>query len=394
MQDKLEYLIDKHIMDIIEFRRDLHQYPELGMEEVRTSARVAEELKKLDLEVQTGIGKMGVVGLLKGNTDGRTILLRADMDALPLEEETDLSFKSKNPGLMHACGHDVHTSILLGAAKVLSEVKEHINGNIKFVFQPAEEASPTGGARYMIEDGVLENPKVDAALALHVWNLPLGKVGLKPGPIMAQSDRIFIKVKGSSSHASQPQNGIDAIVASGYIITALQTIVSRNVDPMESAVITIGKINGGTRYNVISDTVSMEGTVRIFDPKVADMMPKRIMEIVKNVSLALGCECEVEYVKGYSLLANDEKLTFEVANSLREAIGEDNVIIAEKPASGGEDFSAFTNIVPSVYFWLGMVSELNKDKCTIHNPNLIVDEGCIPIGIKAMVYSAINFLNK
>jgi amidohydrolase len=337
---------------------------------------------------------MGVVGLLKGNTDGRTILLRADMDALPLEEETDLSFKSKNPGLMHACGHDVHTSILLGAAKVLSEVKEHINGNIKFVFQPAEEASPTGGARYMIEDGVLENPKVDAALALHVWNLPLGKVGLKPGPIMAQSDRIFIKVKGSSSHASQPQHGIDAIVASGYIITALQTIVSRNLDPMESAVITIGKINGGTRYNVISDTVTMEGTVRIFDPIVADMIPKRIREVVNNVSLAFGCECELEYVKGYSLLSNDEKLTFEVVDSLKEAIGEDNVIIAEKPSSGGEDFSAFTSRVPSVYFWLGMVSDLNKNKSTIHNPNLVVDEKCIPIGIKAMVYSAINFLNK
>ncbi len=394
MKDKLEHLIDKHIMDIIEFRRDLHQYPELGMEEVRTSAKIAEELSKLDLEVQTGIGKMGVVGLLKANREGRTILLRADMDALPLEEQTNLPFKSKNPGIMHACGHDIHTSILLGAAKVLNELKEHINGNIKFVFQPAEEASPTGGAKYMIEDGVLENPKVDAALALHVWNIPLGKIALKAGPMMAQSDRIFITVKGSSAHASQPQHGIDAIVASGYIITALQTIVSRNLDPMESAVITIGKINGGTRYNVISDTVTMEGTVRIFDPIVADMIPKRIREVVNNVSLAFGCECELEYVKGYSLLSNDEKLTFEVVDSLKEAIGEDNVIIAEKPSSGGEDFSAFTSRVPSVYFWLGMVSDLNKNKSTIHNPNLVVDEKCIPIGIKAMVYSAINFLNK
>lgn len=394
MKKNFDYLIDKHIMEIIEFRRDLHEHPELGMEEIRTSKKVAEELEKLDLEVQTGIGKMGVVGLLKGNKEGRTILLRADMDALPLEELTELPFKSKNLGVMHACGHDIHTSILLGAAKVLSEMKDDIKGNIKFVFQPAEEASPTGGARYMIEDGVLENPNVDAALALHVWNMPVGKVGLRPGPMMAQSDRLFITIKGSSSHAAQPQNGVDAIVASGYILTALQTIVSRNIDPMESAVITIGKINGGNRYNVIADNVSMEGTVRIFNPKIADMMPKRIKKVVENISIAFGCECEVDYVKGYSLLANDERLTIEVIDSLKEIIGEENVIIAEKPASGGEDFSAFTNLVPSVYFWLGMVSDINRDKCTIHNPNLIVDENCIPVGIKAMVNSAINFLNK
>lgn len=394
MEDKLDSLIKKHIDDVITIRRDIHEHPELGMEEFRTSEIVAKELIKLGFEVQTKVGKMGVVGLLKGKEGGKTILLRADMDALPMDELTDLPFKSKSPGVMHSCGHDVHTSTLLGVAKVLSELKDEFVGNVKFAFQPAEESNPTGGARFMIEDGVLENPKVDAALALHVWNLPVGTVGLKSGPIMAQSDRLYITIKGVSAHASQPQNGVDSIVVAGHIITALQTIVSRNVDPMESAVITIGTIHGGNRYNVIADTVKMEGTVRIFDPSIANLMPKRIKAIVENICIAFGCDCDVEYVRGYSLTVNDENLTNEVVESLRGTLGEKNVLIADKPASGGEDFSEFTKRVPSVFFWLGMVSEINNDKCTIHNPNLIIDENAIPVGIKALSSLALDFLKK
>jgi len=394
LKKDVDSLINKYLDEVISIRRDLHENPELGMQEFRTSKIVANELERLGLEVQTGIGKMGVVGLLKGKGEGKTILLRADMDALPLDELTDLPFKSKNPGVMHACGHDVHTSTLLGAAKVLAELRDEFNGNVKFIFQPAEEMSPEGGARYMIEDGVLENPKVDAAMALHVWDVPLGKVSLKPGPMMAQSDRIFINIKGKSAHASQPQNGVDAIVAAGHIITTLQTIVSRNVDPLESAVITLGTIHGGKRYNVIPDSVTIEGTVRIFDPSLSDFMPARIKAVVENVATALECECDVEYVRGYTVAMNDNNMTKDVINSFTQALGEENVIIADKPALGAEDFCEFTKRVPSVLFWLGMVSDINKGKTTIHNPNIIIDERCIPVGIKAFVSATLDFLNK
>lgn len=393
MKERLDELIEKYLDNIIEIRRDIHQYPEIGMEEVRTSALVKSELEKLGLEVQDKVGKMGVVGLLRGKEPGKTILLRADMDCLPMDEQTDLPFKSKVPGMMHACGHDVHTAILLGAAKVLSELKDEIKGNIKFVFQPAEEANPTGGARYMIQDGVLENPKVDAAVALHISNLPLGTVGLRTGTMAAQSDRIFLTVKGKSSHASRPHEGVDAIVAAGHITTALQTIISRNVDPMESAVVTIGTIHGGSRYNVVCDKVVLEGTVRTFSPHISAIMPTRIKAIAENVANALGAECELEYVNGYSATVNDKALATKFIEYFGDAIGPENVIIPAQPTSGAEDFSEFTKAVPSVYYKLGMESEINEGKTTLHNPNLIVDERCIAIGMKTMVSGAIDFLN-
>lgn len=392
MIEKVNQLIEDNLTNIIEIRRDLHAHPELGMEELRTASIVKSELEKLGLEVQDKVGNTGVVGLLRGDSEGKTIILRADMDALPMDELADISFKSNNPGKMHACGHDVHTSILLGAARILTKFKDVIKGNIKFVFQPAEEANPTGGAQYMIQDGVLENPKVDAALALHVWDFPVGKVGIRTGTMMAQSDRIYITVKGKSAHASQPQNGVDAIVVAGHILTALQTIVSRNVDPMESAVVTIGTIHGGNRYNVVCDTVVMEGTVRIFNTSIAELMPRRIKEIAKNVAKAFDCECEVDYVQGYSMTVNNEELALKVINSFNNTLGSENVIIPKQPASGGEDFSEFSKVVPSVYYWLGMKSELNNNNAVLHNPNLIVDENCIPIGIKTLSMAALDLL--
>lgn len=394
MKEKIDRLIEKHLDEIIEIRRDIHMHPELGMEEVRTSGIVKAELEKLGFEVEDNIGNMGVVGLLRGKKEGKTILLRADMDALPIEEQTGLPFQSINTGKMHACGHDIHTSILLGTAKVLAELKDEFNGNIKFTFQPAEEANPTGGARYMIEDGVLENPKVDAAMALHIWGLPLGKVALRTSTMMAQSDRIFITVKGKASHASQPHNGVDAIVAAGQILTALQTVISRNIDPMESAVITIGTIHGGNRYNVLCDKVVMEGTVRTFNPAVADLMPEKIKTVSENVAKALGCECDFEYVPGYKMTVNNEALALKAIKSFQDILGDENVIIPEHPASGSEDFSEFTMRVPSVFYWLGIESDLNEGCTTLHNPNLIVDERSIPIGIKTMCKAALDFLNE
>ncbi|WP_242850564.1 M20 metallopeptidase family protein [Clostridium lundense] len=382
--DILEKLINENLEWIINVRRDIHANPELGMNEHRTSKIIYENLQGLGLKVQQGIGKTGVVALLEGKEQGRTILLRADMDALPINELTDLPFKSKNKNVMHACGHDVHTSILLCTAKILSGFKDEIKGNIKFVFQPAEECNPTGGANNMIEDGVLENPKVDAAVALHVWDMPLGSIGIKKGAIMAQSDRIYIKVKGKSAHGSTPHQGLDAIVAAAHVITALQTIVSRNINPLDSAVLTLGVINGGYRYNVIADEVNLEGTVRSFSHNVADEMPERIDNIIKNVCRALGCDYEFKYVKGYPLTYNDETLTENVIGILKQSLGEKSVVIAENPATIGEDFSYFNKHVPCTFMWLGCKSEINKDCCILHSPNFICDEESIPIGIKAL----------
>ena len=390
--EKIEELINKELDLIISVRRDIHAHPELGMNEHRTAKVVYDNLQNLGLKIETGVGKTGVVALLEGKNPGKTLLLRADMDALPMDELTDLPFKSQNKGVMHACGHDMHTSILLGTARVLSQMKEYINGNIKFVFQPAEECSPTGGANYMIEDGVLTNPKVDGAVALHVWDLPLGKIGLKPGPMMAQSDRIFIKIKGKSAHGSAPQLGADAIVAAGHVITALQTIVSRNISPMDSAVVTLGIIKGGYRYNVIADEVNIEGTVRTFDPHVAEIMPIRIEGIIKNVCYALGCDYEFQYVNGYPLTYNDEKLTSLVMEGLKQTIGNENIIIPDKPATGAEDFSFFNKHVPCTFMWLGCKSDINENCCVIHNPNFICDERAIPVGIKALCGVAMEFL--
>lgn len=388
----VDEIINEDIDKIVSIRHDIHEHPELGMHEIRTAKTVAENLKKLNLNIKTEVDKTGVVATLKGKNSGKTLLLRADMDALPLNETTNLTYKSINKGVMHACGHDVHTSVLIGTADILSKLSDNINGQVKFVFQPAEECSPTGGASEMIKEGILEDPHVDAAIALHVWPFPLGTVALRSGVMMAKSDRIFIKVKGKSSHGSAPHKGNDAIVTAGYFITALQTIISRNVDPLDNAVISIGKISGGDRYNIIADEVNMEGTVRTFNPDLSKSMPERIKKIIKNICAGLGCDYEFKYVNGYPETYNNKKLTEFVISTLEKSIGKENVIIANKPATGGEDFSYFTKKVPSTFMWLGCKSEINKDCCILHNPHFICDDNCIKVGIKSLCNIALNFL--
>ncbi|WP_186430860.1 M20 family metallopeptidase [Clostridium sp. BSD9I1] len=394
MNEQVEKLIDKYIDEIIEVRRDIHENPELGMNEYRTAKLVAEKLKDIGLDVKESVGDTGVVGLLTGKEDGKTILLRADMDALPIEELTDLPFKSKNSGVMHACGHDAHTAILFGTAKVLNQLKENIKGSVKFAFQPAEECNPEGGANFMIRDGVLENPKIDAAVALHVWDMPLGKVATKKGVIMAQSDRVFIKIKGKSSHGSAPHQGADAIVAASYVVTSLQTIVSRNIDPLDSAVVSIGIMKGGYRENVIADEVYMEGTVRTFNKEMGNFMRKKIEQIMKGICESLGCTYEYEYVYGYPAMYNNEQLTENLIEGLNDSFEHGNVIIVERPASGAEDFAFFSQKVPSTLIWVGCKSDMNKEQCVLHNPNFLLDEKCIKIGIKAMCAAALKFLNQ
>lgn len=391
--DKVDNIIEKYLEEIIYIRRNIHENPELALNEINTSKIVYDNIKNLDLSIKTGVGKTGVVANLNPNHKGKTIMLRADMDALPLDEVTNLEFKSKVKNVMHACGHDVHTSILIGVAKVLSELKEKINGNVKFVFQPAEENNPVGGAPLMIEEGVLENPKVNHAVGLHVWNLPVGKVAIKPGPIMGQSDRIFIKVIGKNSHGSAPHMGKDAIVTASHLICALQTIVSRNISPSDTAVVTISTIHGGLRYNVIASEVNLEGTVRCTNDDLANFLPRRIEEIVKNICSTFDCDYEFKYQNGYPVTKNDELFTTDIVSSLEKSFGKENVFNIPHCNTGGEDFSFFSQLVPSTFFFLGCESDLNKDCCVIHNPNFICDEECIKYGIKALVNIVLDYFN-
>lgn len=380
--------------EVIPFRRELHENPELSYEEENSAKTIVRELEKLDLdEIRTNIGGHGVVGLLKGEKPGKTVLLRADFDALPINECTELPFSSKTPGKMHACGHDMHASILLGACKYFCKNKDKINGNILFVFQPAEETPPDGGAKLMIRDGVLENPKVDAAVALHVWDEEVGKVAFRDGAMMAQSDRIFIKVNGKAAHASQPENGHDAIVAAASIINNIQTIVSRNVSPFTPLVITLGKIEGGSRYNVIPAEVKIEGTIRYYDPDLAEKMPEKLNNLIKPIAEGLGCSTEVDLVRGYGATINDSNLYKIAYSALTTQLGEENVVIPEYPATGGEDFSAFTREVPSLYIWLGIKSDKNIGKTTIHNELFSPDEDAIATGIETIATVAYEILN-
>ena len=387
----------KFLNEIISWRRDIHSHPELSQNESRTSELVAKILEGLGLEVTRNIGGHGVVGLLRGKNgrNGKTIALRADMDALPLNEETGLPYASKTQGVMHACGHDAHTAVLLGAACALSEMKDRLRGNVKFIFQPAEELNPTGGAPGMIRDGVLENPHVDSLLALHVWPIyETGKIALRSGALMAASDRIFLTVHGKTAHGSRPDQGNDAIVTAANIITGLQSVISRSVSPLDSAVLTIGTIHGGYRYNVIPDTVKLEGTVRTLNPDTQSRMPELITRTAKGIAEALGSSCDVEYVKGYPPMVNDAGLFTLVSGSVKKVLGDDAVIVADEPDLAAEDFAFFARERPAFMAWLGCRPHDVKveDAPKLHNTKFCPDENCLKYGIDYFVQSTLDFL--
>ena len=387
---------EKYLQKVIEWRRDIHAHPELSQHEERTSNLVANVLDGLGLEVSRNIGGFGVTGLLRGKNTGKTVGLRADMDALPLKEATGLPYASQTEGVMHACGHDTHTAMLLGAACVLSDMREKINGNVKFIFQPAEEFNPIGGAPGMIRDGVLDNPNVDGLFALHVWPVyETGKIVMRPGVLMGASDRIFLTVHGQTAHGSRPDQGIDAIAAAAHIITGLQGIISRSVSPLDAAVITIGTIQGGYRYNVIPDTVRLEGTVRTLRAEVQDMMPVLIARTAKGIAEALSASCDVEYVKGYPPLLNDPELTELACGSVRKNLGDDALIIADQPELGAEDFAFFARERPAVMAWLGCrPHDVNvNDMPKLHNTKFCPDEECFKYGIKFFVGCVKDYLN-
>lgn len=378
---------------IIKCRHDLHEIPEIGLNLPMTSAYVAKELSKMGIEFRQNVGVSGIVGTIRGNKEGKTIALRADMDALPIKEETGLDFASKN-GNMHACGHDAHTSILLGVAKVLSENKNELNGNVKLIFQPAEE-SP-GGAELMLKDGAFENPNVDAVLGLHVGNLAQND---KPGSIMVCYDNMMacldsfrVKLIGKGCHGAYPQTGIDPVIMTGYFLAAVQSIVSREIAATDYAVITVGKINGGQAYNIIPDCVELEGTARAVDQNIREYIAKRIEEIAKGISGTMRGTYEFDYTFGYPPLVNDEEFTKEFIKSAKKIMPEKDIMIMQKPAMGGEDMAYYLQKVPGTFVFLNNPKEVEGCCYPHHNAKFDVDESFFARGAALLIQGALDYL--
>jgi amidohydrolase len=376
--------------EMIRMRRDFHRRPEPGFQEGETSKVVAKKLEEYGLEVKRGIAKTGVVGLLRGRRKGKTILIRADMDALTVKEQTGLEFASENEGVMHACGHDGHMAIGLTTARILSRHRDALMGNVKFVFQPAEEWP--GGAKLMIEEGVMADPEVDAAIGLHLWNyLPIGKVGVRSGPIMASMDSMKIKIKGRGGHGAIPHDAVDSIVVSSHVVTALQTIVSREIAPIAPCVVTIGTIKGGYGFNIIADSVEMEGTARAIDVELQKTLPERIERIIKGVTSGMRADYEFEYTFHHPVTINDEKMARLIEEVSVAAVGQENIVVAEK-TMGGEDMAFFLREVPGCYFFLGSSNKEKGLNQPHHSPQFNFDEDAMPIGVEIFVRAAMKYL--
>ncbi len=400
-EDEFKNIEDK----VIEWRRDFHEHPELSNREFETAEKIAAHLNSLGIETKTGIAKTGVVGILKGDNPGKTVALRADIDALPVTEKNDLPFKSEvkteflgsKTGVMHACGHDTHTAILMGVAKILSENKDKINGTVKFIFQPAEEGPPPGeegGAKLMIKEGVLKNPDVDAIFGLHInAGTPVGTIKYKPEGTMAAVERFVINVKGKQAHGSAPWSGVDPILISAKIIDGLQTIISRNAELTESAsVITVGKITSGVRFNIIPETAEMIGTVRTLDPANKELILKRMNEMVPAIAKAYGGDATIEFQNNTAITFNDPELTRLLLPTLKKVAGAENINLM-KATTGGEDFSFFQEEIPGFYFFLGGMP-LNAEATRHHTPDFFIDESGLLLGVKTMTQLTLDYLNQ
>lgn len=403
--------LDKDIKNIeskvIEWRRDFHQNPELSNREFKTAKKIAAHLKSLGLEVQTGVAHTGVVGILKGKKSGKVLALRADIDALPVTERTDVPFKSSvttnfdgvNTGVMHACGHDSHIAILMGVAEIMANNKDKIKGTIKFIFQPAEEGAPAGeegGAKLMVKEGVLKNPDVDAIFGLHISaGNDVGTISYKPAGIMAAVNSFEINVSGKQSHGSTPWTSVDPIMASVKIIDGLQTIISRE-SPLttEAAVLSIGKITSGVRSNIIPESAQIIGTLRTLDYDMQAQIHKRMKEMIPAIAKAYRAEAKVDIDEGYPITYNDPALTAQVVSSFEKAAGKDKVILM-KAITGAEDFSFFQKEIPGVYFFLGgkPLSTPRSEAAPHHTPDFFIDESGILLGVKTFVQMSFDYLN-
>lgn len=379
--------------EIIDIRRNIHANPELAFEEIATSGVVKKFLHHLDLEYDENVAQTGVVGYIKGQEGGPTIALRADMDALPILEANDVSYASKNPGKMHACGHDVHTSSLLGTAKILSELTDHFKGTIKLIFQPSEEKLP-GGAAVMIEEGVLENPKVRGIVGQHVMPyIDSGKIGIRSGTYMASTDELYLTIKGLGGHGAHPHTTIDPVVISAQIITALQTVVSRNLDPRLPAVLSWGKIIAEGATNVIPNEVQLIGTFRTFNEANRDKAHIHIKEIAENIAKGMGGSAHLEIIKGYPVLHNDEALSGRTRNAIESYVGSENVVDLDLWMAA-EDFAWYTHEVPGCFYRLGTRNEAKGIVHGLHTPLFNIDEDALALSTGLMAYIALEELKK
>ncbi|GGF19074.1 amidohydrolase [Halobacillus andaensis] len=378
--------------EIIDIRRTLHKNPELANEEYETSSLVKEKLTDYGVKWEAGFAETGVLGIIEGERPGGTVALRADMDALPIQEANDHDFTSENNGKMHACGHDAHTAMLLGAGYALEKIKDQINGTILLVFQPAEENSPHGGSKQMMEDGVFNKYTPDVIYGQHVWpSLPVGKVGIRDKEMMGASDRFKVTIKGKGGHASMPHDGNDALIITNQIIASLQTIVSRNVNPLDSAVVTIGRIEGGYSYNVIPDQVTFEGTVRTFKPEVKEKVKQRFHTIIEQTVSAFEAESDIQYLDGYPATINTPKWAEQARSSSRKLLGED-AAPALDPALAGEDFSRFLLEYEGAFIWLGTQIEDAENQKPLHDPGFKLNEKALPIGSEFLAAVALDTL--
>jgi amidohydrolase len=365
-------------------------HPEVAFTEVRTAEIAAARLRALGFEVQEGIAETGVVGILRGDHPGRTILVRADMDCLPVTEANEVPYKSLNDGFMHACGHDGHTSIALAAARVLAGRRDRLHGTVKFVFQPAEEGP--GGAKPMIEAGVMDGPRVDACLGLHLWNdLPSGVVGIAEGPLMAATGEWRATIVGKGGHGAAPHATIDPIVAAAHCVTALQSIVARNVDPLKAGVVTVGEFHAGQAFNIIPHEARLSGTIRSFDDEVHALLERRLVEVLDHISAGLGATALIDYRRGYPVLRNDAAMCEVVRAAATEVVGEENVVRAT-PTLGGEDMAYFLREAPGCFFFVGSAAP-DSDVFPHHNPRFDIDEAALPIGVQVIVKAVERYLS-
>ncbi len=378
---------------LVGLRRHLHQHPELSFREVETAARMAEELAQLGLEVQTHVGGHGVVGLLRGNRPGRTVAIRADMDALAIQEAAMHEYASQVPGVMHACGHDAHMAIVLGAAQLLSEARATLPGAVKFIFQPAEEMPP-GGAPAMIAAGVLDNPHVDAVIGLHMYvEVPVGKIALRPGQFLGGLGTFQLHVLGKGAGGSVPHRGVDGIAVAAQVISSLQLLISRGVNPLGSATLTISEIHGGGPGHVLAEKVTMTGTTLALDPDVLAGLPAQIETIVAGVTQAYGANYEFHYEPGYPPLVNDPELARLVTQAGRDLLGADNVIADFHPVMAADDLAYFTRARPGVCVLIGLLNTAAGITAPHHHPRFDIDEDALPVGAAVVAEAARRYLS-
>jgi amidohydrolase len=403
LKNDLEKQIGPLMDKVIEWRHDIHQNPELSNREYRTARKIEAHLRSLDIKVQTKIAYTGVVGLIEGDLPGPTIALRADMDALPVVEKTGLPFASKDKtkylgqtvGIMHACGHDAHVAILMGVAEFLAENKDQLKGNVMLIFQPAEEGPPegeNGGAKMMLEEGIFDKYNPEVIFGLHVGNGPHGYIGVSSGPAMAAAGTYRIKIKGVQAHGSRPWDSIDPIMASAELIQNLNTIVSRRINIVNNpAVISVGIVRSGTRGNIIPEDSEIQGTIRTFDPKLREEIYQEIRQVAEGVALGTGAEITVEFDVGgfYPVTFNNTDLVERLTPSLMQATN--NKVYEMIPSTGAEDFSFFSNVIPGMYFWLGVNAPGVMEAPGNHSPYFVVDDGALDEGLRALVYLVTDY---